>query len=220
MIVSKCNCSCEKESIQDCKTAETGISTMIIFIAAVLATSVAAGVLLSTTGMLQQQAEKTAQRAIMDVSTSMKVLYITGDRNQDSNSEAETSDSIQVLEINTKLASGSPDINISDVVISVSDGTNIRELTFNSSGTTAEHADSVTFVAIAIRDEDSSFDDSNIMSEGDLIKIMISTDASATNLNLDPNTPVTLRFIPQQGTETISKFTTPASYTKRYIELV
>lgn len=217
MIVSKSSCSEDKVT---CEAAETGISTMIIFISAVLAASVAAGVLLSTTGMLQQQAQETAEKAILDVSTSLKTLYITGDRNQDGNSSLDASNTIQVVEINVKLASGSPDIDLDNVVISITDGTKYCTLSLNASGTTAEHADSSMFVATAIRDEDSSFTNDHIITEGDLIKILISTDASATNLNLDPSTSVTLRIIPNHGTETLSKFTTPSSYTKRYIELV
>lgn len=214
MNVSKSNCV-----VSNCESAETGISSMIIFIAAVLSTAVTAGVLLSMTNMLQQQAQETGERAILDVSTSIKIMYITGDRKEDSNPSADTSDTIQVVELNVELASGSPDIKIENVLITITDGTKYYTLSFNTTGTTAEHADSQTYVATAVRDEDSSFTNDHIISEGDLIKILISTDASATNLNLEPSTSVTIRIILNQGTPTISKFTTPASYTKRYIEL-
>lgn len=220
MIVSNSNKLEDMEQIQQCETAETGISTLILFIAALLTASMGAGVLLSTTDMLEQQAQDTANRAILDISTSLNVLYITGDRNIDSDQELDSSDSIQVVEINVKLTSGSPDINMSNVIISISDGSSKFTLIFNSSGTTAAHADSSKFVATAIRDDDSSFGNNNVISDGDLLKIMISTDASATNLNLDPSTSVTIRLAPQHGSGTISKFTTPASYTKRYIELI
>ena len=69
-----------KVRIKDGEEAEMGIGTMLVFIAMVLVAAMAAGVLLQTAGLVQQQAQETGVRAIQDVATGFQVLNILGDR--------------------------------------------------------------------------------------------------------------------------------------------
>lgn len=59
-------------------TGAMGVGTLILFISVVLVSAVAAGVLIDTANKLQQQAEKTGDEAIREVSSGIKVENVYG----------------------------------------------------------------------------------------------------------------------------------------------
>lgn len=92
------------------KKSESGISTLIIFIAMILVASVAASVLILTSGSLQSTALDVGKRSTSSVSTGVDVISINGidvDANR-------TLDNVSVL---IKLMSGSDDINFDDFLL-------------------------------------------------------------------------------------------------------
>jgi archaellin len=72
-----------KTGIREDEEADIGIGTLIIFIAIVLVSAIAASLMLYAAALLQQQAQKTVDDAVSDVSGGISVVNIAGDRNPD-----------------------------------------------------------------------------------------------------------------------------------------
>ncbi|WP_136602350.1 archaellin/type IV pilin N-terminal domain-containing protein [Salinigranum halophilum] len=88
---------------------QVGIGTLIVFIAMVLVAAIAAGVLVNTAGFLQESAEQTGQEAQGEVSDRVQVVSAYAMDASDSDGDYDT------LNITIRKASGSDDINISDI---------------------------------------------------------------------------------------------------------
>lgn len=91
------------------KKGESGIGTLILFIAMILVAAIAAGVLIQTSMNLQSKALSTGSKAKSQVSTSLSVSSIYAD-----NSSADTIDDFHVT---VKLSAGSDPIKISDTLV-------------------------------------------------------------------------------------------------------
>ncbi|BAB59749.1 flagellin B [Thermoplasma volcanium GSS1] len=96
--------------------AETGIGTLIVFIAMVLVAAVAATVLVHTAGTLQQKATSTGSQTTQQVSTGIQVNSIYG---LDSNKSVPTHGVIEWLAIQISITAGSSPINLANVTISL-----------------------------------------------------------------------------------------------------
>ena len=198
--------------------ADIGIGTLIVFIAMVLVAAVAAAVLISTAGLLQQQGQETGTRATRDVSGGLLINAVTGDRWVDGTGGTNQS-SIQVVELRVSLTSGSPSIDFDELVITMDDGGNAADLVFLDSPETPAGASATQFTATALRDADSSWANDNVITRDDLILIYITTD-SATSFDLVSSTTVNIQLNPESGQPTVETFTTPNTYTERIIKLV
>lgn len=202
------------------EAGSSGVATMLIFIAMVLAAGTAASIMVQVAQDLQQQAQDTAGQALTGVSNGLEVVSVSGDRKEDGLDGSPTSDTVQVLSVVIRPQAGSHAVDLDNLLISITEGTRSAELVLNATGTTAVHAEASTFVYTSLRDNDGTLADGNVMNYGDLVKIYISCDSSATNLDLDTNVQVIMKFIPLSGMMNEERFTTPASYTNRIIELV
>jgi archaellin len=94
------------------KKAQSGIGTMILFIAGIIVAGITASVLLQTTGSLQSQAFKTGNAAKSSVSTSGRVISITATDGSDYN--------IEDFKVMMKLSPGSDILNLKDALVGVS----------------------------------------------------------------------------------------------------
>lgn len=182
--------------------AQVGIGTLIIFIAMVLIAAVAASVLIQTSGILQQQAQSTGKQATQEVSSNLVVKNIEGVRAK--NNATDMAGNISLLKIRVGLNVGSSPVDLNQLVVTITDGTNTNDLlyanndrthgnsmnNFSSSSsatdnlkalltgtqTTPGHNARYFFTAQKIRDDDQSFTQSNpIMNTGDLAIIYVST---------------------------------------------
>ncbi|MCD6383324.1 MAG: hypothetical protein J7L88_02545 [Thermoplasmata archaeon] len=191
------------------KGGEMGISSMVIFIAMILSASVAAALLISTMGELQQQAQQTGEDVMWQISTGLTVVSATGDR--DPENTGTLSDNIEYLYIRVRTMAGSNPIKMDNVVIGLAtEDTNV-DLTFGSDAT------ATTYSASPTRDPDDSWSDGHVVNSGDLIEISINL--SAVGSPLPPSTTVVLSFVPLKGMTWSCQIVTPSVYMGRYVNL-
>jgi len=207
-------------------SGQVGIGTLIIFIAMVLVAAVAAAVLIQTSGVLQEKAQSTGEQATAEVSSNFGLEGVVGIRGNDSGS---LSSYVDLIEIQLAVSAGGEPMDLSQLVVTIGDGTTSNTLTYNETPTLAAlFGDSTgSFTATAIRDADSSFTTTSpVMNQGDLILIRVSAlssqldDVESTNtsaavvsgLSLDSRTTVDLSFNPEVGSPLTVGFVTPTSY--------
>lgn len=208
-----------KMRMREDDAAEMGIGTMIIFIALVLVAAVAATLLISTAYQIQQQAQETGRVALQDVSTGFTVISMLGDRTENGTGGTTYTPNIQVLEINVALESGSPRINMSQVIIEITDGTVDASLNYSSAPNASTLADPASQFAVEmLRDPDRQYTpDAPLASSGSILKIYIN--AAMIGFNLSTQAQVNMKIIPKHGVPTYEYFETPAIYVNRYIQL-
>ncbi|HIH02195.1 TPA: flagellin [Thermoplasmata archaeon] len=185
--------------------AEMGVGTLLIFIAMILVAAVAAGVLVQTAYMLQQQAETTGDQALMEISTGLKTLAAFGVT--DANLTTITD-----LYLKIELAAGSPVINLYDLVIEMSTG--MVDISYVYTNLTAGVG---TFNVTQIRDTYPS----NIwtatdvgITQGDIALVHIDLDANG--MGLVTQQEANLLLIPKHGIPTYLDVVTPSVYSNVY----
>ena len=107
--------------------AAIGIGTLIVFIAMVLVAGIAASVLVSTSATLEMQALKTGQQTTIDVASGINVLGVEGYNN---------SGQINRMIIELMTRPGSPEIDLSQTVVEISDSSAKYILEYQSSNFT------------------------------------------------------------------------------------
>ena len=107
--------------------AAMGIGTLIIFIAVVLVAAVAAGVLIQTSGFLQQKAASTGRVSTEQVASGIMVTSVVG------NITSVPGGAVNALAIYVEPNAGSSDIDLSKAVVSLNDGNKKVTFTYNSS---------------------------------------------------------------------------------------
>lgn len=87
------------------KRAVVGIGMLLIFIATILVSAIAAGVLISTTGVLQESAIAVSQNAQNRLITGLDVISVVGIANT-------TNEELTGMEIQVRLRAGSPPVQL------------------------------------------------------------------------------------------------------------
>lgn len=191
-----------KKYLKQDTRAQVGIGTLIIFIAMVLIAAVAASVLIQTSGILQQQAQSTGKQATQEVSSNLIVKNIEGVRAK--NNATDMADNVSLLKIRVGLNVGSSPVDLNQLIVTVTDGTNTNDLlyanndrthgnsmnNFSSSSSATDNLKALLtdtqitpghnaryfFMAQKIRDDDQSFTQASpILNTGDLAIIYVST---------------------------------------------
>jgi len=186
-----------------------GIGTLIIFIAMVLVAAVAAGVLISTSGTLQQKAQTTGTETIAEISSNLVVDTIVGERS------GATATNFTQLKITISPSAGTANIDLSQMIIKISNGTRmVDDLTYSSSSI----ANDTLFSITKLRDEDDSFSSTTpVINTGDLVYVTLKVDPTldaneTANINFPARQPFHLEMIPEFGTPATVDTTTPPTY--------
>lgn len=191
------------KSLKNDNSGDIGVGTLIIFISMVLVAAVAAAVLIYTTGALQQKATKTSKEATQQISSNIIVDRVLGDRSASLNA------SIDSLLIRIKPDVGTTSIDLRQVIVTVMDNSARYDLKY-----------STNYTAVAVRDEDGSFNTSTpVLNSGDLIEIIVSGSALG-NITLPTRKTFWLSLNQEVGQTVNLEITTPNSYgVYRYIQL-
>ena len=197
-----------------------GIGAMIVFIAMVLVAGIAASVLVQTSTKLEMQALKTGQETIAEVSSGIKVESIEG---------YNTSGSITKMAIEISSMAGSPDVDLEQAIIEISDSTDKYVLTYGTTltNTTTINGDlftngkfgtASTFGITVLQDADNSCVQSTpIINYGD--HVVLGVDTNAVFSGITPRTDVNGLVVIEEGAPGIIGFTTPSSYIEDIMEL-
>ncbi|MCD6370175.1 MAG: flagellin [Thermoplasmata archaeon] len=125
---------------------------------------------------------------------------------------------ISYLDIKVGLMAGSPPISLDSVLIEISDGYNDETLTYNASATNFSDLDGSHFGVKIARDmPPCNWERDRVITAGDIIRIYVNT--TAVGLYLQPQTHVMVKLIPKHGVPNLVEFTTPSTYTTKYMEL-
>lgn len=177
--------------------AQVGIGTLIIFIAMILVATVAAGVLLRTSGTLQSKAEATGDETSREVSTAFKVsdIILTCDP---------ATEKVRNISITTSLASGSSELSFNDMMIAYQSGD------FYKSGiqyTDASNPTDLAFFTVnfVLGDADGG------LNRRDIVEIEL----DLGSYEIDSNTEFMVSLIPETGTPVKMIKKTPRGLNRR-----
>jgi flagellin FlaB len=209
--------------LKDDDIGSIGIGAMIVFIAMVLVAGIAASVLIQTSTTLESQALVTGQQTTSEVSSGLAVVNIVGNN---------TSGAIQHIAIVLRARAGSEDIDLTETIIELTDSVTKNFLTYNDDTYTDSTdingglfeqdfftSDATHFSIIVLEDADGSCssNSSAVINSGDYIALGVNT--SQCFGGLTPRTDVWGLVMPEEGSPGVIKFTCPASFTERVIEL-
>jgi flagellin FlaB len=194
---------------------------LIIFIAMILVAGIAASILIETMNNLEQQALKTGQDTMNDVSSGIKVTQING---------YNVGSTITQIAIFIRTTAGSADIDLAETYVTVSD--NSKEVILNytsnvfsnsvSSGlfgtVNSSNLSATTFGILKIRDIDSSCTSTTpVINSDDLVVLLINTTSCFSGIGSRIN--VFGNIVPEQGIRGVISFTTPSALIDTIIEL-
>lgn len=120
--------------LEHSKKAEMGVGTLIIFIALLLVAAVAAGVLIQTSGSLQERALTTGDQAKSQISTNVKIIEVSATDGGDGE--------LEFIEKLVRLSPGSDAIKFSQVLVTVN--TYDATATLEYRGTSGVHEENVS----------------------------------------------------------------------------
>jgi len=208
-----------------------GIEILIVFIAIVLVAAVSAAVLIQTVGYLQQKATSTGRTTTQEVSSGIRVVKIMGHTTG-------VGGYVDKLAIYVEPNTGGQDIDLSQLTITISEGTKQVVLTYNSTyynesypyddvfgvtvtvGNTSSSIfpQAYEFGIIVLQDVDGSMSATNpVMNTGD--KVILAVNTSYIFNGIEERTDVTGEVRPEFGAPGIIEFTTPPAYTESVVEL-
>ena len=200
--------------------AETGIGTMIIFIAMVLVAGIAASVLIQTSSRLQSQAMTTGQETTSEVATGLSVEGVQG--------YAATTEEIKYLAIEIRPRQGSQEIDLSEALVTLSNSSTQLVLTYNSAVFTAktdingdlfastsyDGLDANQFGIIVCEDADGSCESlTPVINRGDKVILTVNVGDSDGFNKIAERIDISGSVIPEEGSPGIIAFRTPSSYT-------
>jgi len=200
-----------------------GIGAMIVFISMVLVAGIAASVLITTSSRLEMQALNTGQETIAEVGSGLKVECVEG---------YNESGAVTKLAVEVAPRAGSPDLDLGQTIVEISDSDNKFILRYGNSLCSAANingdvfgvsnfGDADDFDLIVMQDADGSCTQTTpVMNFGDHVIIAINASAVfSSNSGINPRADVSGMVVVEEGAPGIIGFTTPSSYSETVMEL-
>ncbi len=201
--------------------ADVGIGSLIIFIAMIMIAGITASVMIQTMDNLQQQAIKTSEETMKDISSGLKISHVSG---YVSNS------TITQLALFVSTTTASDDIDLSYGILTLSDSTkkvilNYTNECFSSSvsnglfGTlNASNLTSSRYGILVVRDIDNSCNMSKpVINDNDLVVLLVNTTACFSGIGTRMD--VSGELYPEHGIRGIIGFTTPSVLVSTIVDL-
>ena len=211
-----------------------GIGAMIVFIAMIMVAGIAASVLVQTSNTVQIQAQQTGQQTIKEVASGISVFGIEGKVNV----TGSTYYDLKYLAITVNPRPGSPDIDLNNTYILISDGktkallkydyvnrtnvcnTNLEGNLFDSiEAPNWTYVDREFFGLGVLQDYDNSIKIATpVLNRGDKAVLFIRCENNGTNSTglfsreIPERTNIFGRVIPEVGSPGVISFTSPMSY--------
>ena len=207
-----------------------GIGAMIVFIAMVLVAGIAASVLIQTSTQLEAQALSTGYETTHEVAGGIAVFDIEGHVDA-------TQTGIDGLAITVRTRAGSPNTDLNETVIMLSDGTTKVLLVYdyadaNHFNATVDVSDGEVFGftytdltneefgIMVLEDADSSCQQfTPVINSGDKVMIFIDSSACFGGTGIDTRTQMFGFIYPEYGSPGVISFRTPSSYTVSVYDL-
>jgi flagellin-like protein len=182
---------------------QVGIGTLIIFIALVLVSAVAAGVLIDTSGQLESRASDTGQDAQAQVSNQIDVVSATG-------VASDGTDGVEMITLVVKKSPGSDPIDLSEATIQYQSGSSVETLAFASSSASGTE---FTTSQVGGSGPTAVLDDN-----GERVQIMINANAIESG-DLSEGSNVQLEIVDQSGASTVYGVNVPDVLTGDYVSV-
>ena len=202
------------------KNAAIGIGSLIIFIAMILVAGLAASVIIQTMNSLEQQVMQTGQEVMKDISSGLKVAFVSGYNNS----------IIDQLAIIIRTTAGSDEIDLNYTYISLSNTSKQVILNYSNSifsdnvsnglfdTLNSSLLTSTNYGIMIIRDIDNSCTINNpIINSDDMVVLLVNTTQCFSGIA--PRTEVYGNIVPENGISGVISFTTPSVYINKIIEL-
>ena len=170
---------------------ETGIGTLIIFIAIVLVAAIAASVLLGTAGSLQQKALTTGKQTQQEVASGIQVISVSATNGQ--------TGTVQYFEVLCKLSAGSDPLALNDSIINFDTKNSTQQLTYINLSTSAS---TTQFGAVWVKTGPDYIN--NYLTVGDIVRL----DFTSSN-PISQSQSVKMKLIPKRGVIVPIEFVTP-----------
>jgi flagellin FlaB len=219
------------KTLKEENVGSIGIGAMIVFIAMVLVAGIAASVLIQTSTTLESQAVATGSETTHEVAGGIAVFDIEGHTTGPGGV-------IDALAITVRPRAGSPEIDLNETIIILSEGSTKVLLAydfadpghFNDSVDTSDgevfgfnHSDLTyeEFGILVLEDADTSLTQyAPVINRGDKVMLMVNTTACfPTYGGIEERTDVFGYIYPEHGSPGVISFRSPASYSVTIYDL-
>lgn len=189
-----------------------GVGTLIIFIAIILVAAVAASVLISTSGSLQQKALMTGSQTEESVASGLEAVALMA------TDASNGSHSIENFEFTVRLQSGSQSINLNNTVITMDTQEQAQAFDYNTTISKWLYDDNALavgthFYIVQYMKEGPDHEDGYI-TRGDVVKFRFNADVP-----VGENKLIRVKIIPRVGSLTQVDVTTPDTMTDKRVHL-
>jgi flagellin FlaB len=171
---------------------ETGIGTLIIFIAIVLVAAIAASVLLGTAGSLQQKALTTGKQTQQEVSSGIQCISVTAQNGTDG--------MVENFEVLVKLSAGSDPVSLNDTIVTFDTKNSSQTLTYEPNQSAVETGSD--FIVQYVKTGPDYL--SNYLTVGDIVKIQYNS-----TYPIGQSQSVKMKLVPKRGVIVPVEFVTP-----------